>query len=491
MAAPTLQAMLLPRFERVPRQSFALGALRVGRCNDGRASGALRQRKAARSRARVTCTSTGPREDVDVVVVGCGVAGLCCARRLEDEGVKCRLLEASGSPGGRVKTDVHEEGFLLDHGFQIFLTSYPEAQRVLDYAALDLKPFYAGAEVYFDGAFHKVADPFRHPTDAVLSLANPIGSPVDKVLVGVQRSLTLLKSPEALLSEPETSIAEDLRTAGYSEAMITRFFRPFLGGIFFDNHLGTSSRLLRFVFRMLATGSNCLPAKGIGAVSEQLASKLGGDTISYNSFVQSVACGEDGSKQLLLKNGEQVRARKGIVIATEGPEAARLLADMDGETARDVAHSKQKPVGTMCLYFAAPSPPRDGPMLWLNGTGRGLVNNCCSPSSVSSLYAPAGQALVSVSIVGVPEMSERETEQKVREELSEWFGAEKVASWRMLKAYTIPYSQPGQAPPTNFAQDVRVEKGIYVCGDHRQSSTLDGAMVSGRRAADAYLSDFA
>lgn len=61
--------------------------------------------------------------------------------------------------------------------------------------------------------------------------------------------------------------------------MIDRFFRPFLGGIFFDTQLRTSSRLFAFVMRMLATGSNCLPAGGIGAMAQQLAARLAPGTL--------------------------------------------------------------------------------------------------------------------------------------------------------------------------------------------------------------------
>lgn len=194
---------------------------------------------------------------------------------------------------------------------------------------------------------------------------------------------------------------------------------------------------------MLATGSNCLPEGGIGAVSKQLASKLSPGTLQCESRVQSISRAEDGAKELFLQDGQKVVAQKGVIVATEGPEAERLLEAMGGNQMKAPV-SKKEPVGTMCLYFAAPKPPREGPMLWLNGTGKGLVNNCCSPSSVSSSYAPAGKSLMSVSIVGVPEMRESEVEEKVREELSHWFGSGEVSTWQFLRSYTIPYSQPGQ-----------------------------------------------
>jgi phytoene dehydrogenase-like protein len=93
---------------------------------------------------------------------------------------------------------------------------------------------------------------------------------------------------EDLLRKPETSIEAALAKEGFTPAMVDRFFRPFLGGIFFDRGLGTSSRLFDFVMRMLAVGSNCLPAGGIGAVSEQLAGRLPADAVLLGARVEQV-----------------------------------------------------------------------------------------------------------------------------------------------------------------------------------------------------------
>ena len=78
----------------------------------------------------------------------------------------------------------------------------------------------------------------------------------------------------SLPPHPAPPICKHTQDEGFSAEIIDRFFRPFLGGIFFDTRLRTSSRLFAFVMRMLATGSNCLPARGIGAVAEQLAGRL-------------------------------------------------------------------------------------------------------------------------------------------------------------------------------------------------------------------------
>ena len=145
-----------------------------------------------------------------VLVVGAGVAGLSCGLRLQRAGIPFQILESSDGPGGRVRSD-KVEGFTLDRGFQIFLTSYPEAKAVLDYADLDLKPFYAGAMVQYNDKFHKVADPFRHPLDGVQSLFNPTGTIKDKVNVGAFRLKSELGSLEDLLQRPETTTLQRLQ----------------------------------------------------------------------------------------------------------------------------------------------------------------------------------------------------------------------------------------------------------------------------------------
>ncbi|CAL8463731.1 g3265 [Coccomyxa elongata] len=423
-------------------------------------------------------------DSYDVVIVGAGMAGLACGLHLQKAGVDFAILEASDGVGGRVRTDT-VDGFLLDRGFQIFLTSYQEAQAVLDYPALHLKPFYAGALVRWNGGFHRVADPFRHFGDGVASLPNPVGSPLDKALVGLFRLKALLKSPDEVLQGPETSILSRLQAEGFSEAIIDRFFRPFLGGIFFDRGLGTTSRLFEFVMRCLATGQNCLPAAGIGAVADQLASRLPEGCIYTGVRVESVTGGLAGQPGSVgLPGGRAVAARRAIVVATDAPAARSLLG-----SALEASPSKTAPgVGTCNIYFRAQRAPREENILYLDGEGSSLVNNACFPSTVAPSYAPPGETLVSASTIGTqPEMSDAQLADAVKAELEAWFGADETAAWQLLRIYRIPFAQPNQAPPTDFRRPVQLSQGLYVCGDHRDSATLDGALKSGRRAAEAIL----
>ncbi|CAM6082703.1 unnamed protein product [Calypogeia fissa] len=453
----------------------------------GAALASIQDKEVQLSGARDTEEENGGTQETGVIVIGGGLAGLAAARYLAMEGIPFRIVEASDGVGGRVRTD-NLRGFLLDRGFQIHITAYPEAARVLDYAKLDLRNFYAGASVWFDGGFHRVADPFRHFTDGLLSLTNPIGSVFDKVMVGVVRAQAAVKSEEEIISSKETSIEERLFRTGFSMAMVDRFFRPFFGGIFFDRELHTTSRLFDFVFKCLALGSNTLPASGIGAIPEQLAAGLPESSILLNSKVVELV--EDGSAGpvvgVKLANGRELTAKYGVVVAVEGPEAARLL----GAKLPTTPSVAQPPRSTVCLYFSSDKSPTTEPILFLNGSGKGIVNNMFFPSTVAQTYAPPGKTLVSVSLIGTfHENSDADLELRVREELSEWFGTEVVGAWEHLRTYRIPFAQPNQCPPTDLLKNPRLSDSVYVCGDHRDSSTFDGALVSGRRAVQALIAD--
>jgi len=408
----------------------------------------------------------------DVLIVGAGLSGLCCALKLQQEGIACLLLEASDGVGGRIRTD-EQDGFRFDRGFQIFLTSYPEAKRILDYDALQLQPFLPGAVVRYGGKFYEMADPWRRPIAAVKSLLSPIGTFVDKLRVAGFRSRCLKGTIEERFRDPEITSLQLLKEAGFSQSMIERFFRPFLGGIFLDPELNTSSRMLKFVFRMFSRGTACLPAEGMEAIPRQLASKLAPDSIRLGAKVTSV-----GPGSVTLASGESLAA-KSIVVAVEGCAAVGLLGDTIS------------PIGqcTTCLYFAAPYSPINRPILVLNGDGSGPINNLCVLTDAAPTYGPRGESLVSVTVLGIKNDANRLLAD-VRQQLYEWYG-EAVKDWRHLRTYSIAYALPNQAPPAlrEPTREVRWQPGIYVCGDHRDNASIQGAMVSGRRAAESIIED--
>ncbi|CAI8617874.1 unnamed protein product [Vicia faba] len=425
-----------------------------------------------------------PKTD-KVIIIGAGLAGLAAATHLNSRNIPFLLLESSDAVGGRVRTDI-VDGFRLDRGFQIFITAYPEAQKLLNYPSLNLQKFYSGAKIFYDGEFHTVADPLRQFFDSAKSLTNPIGSIFDKLLIGTTRIGVLTKSDEQILTSEEFRTIDLLKQLGFSESIITRFFRPFFGGIFFDLELETTSRLFDFIFKCLALGENTLPANGISAIPEQLAARLPSDSILLNTEAVSIDFGNSESPRVRLKNGDVLNSGLGVILAVEEPALVKLLA---GRQIRAI----KKPVrSTLCLYFTAEPddiPVRD-PVLFLNGSGRGIVNNMFFVTNVAPSYGPPNKALVSVSLIGLfKDEPDDELVDKVVQELSGWFGDRMVKEWKHLRTYRIEYAQPNQCPPTNLKKNPNVEPGLYLCGDYFTSATFDGALVSGRRAAESLLKD--
>ncbi len=468
---------------------------------------------------------------VDVIVIGAGLSGLACALTLQARGLTPLVLEASDGIGGRVRTDQHQ-GFLLDRGFQVLQTWYPEAQRWLDYGALDLRPFYPGALVRSGGRFHRVSDVWRRPWRLPEMLLSPIGTLGDKLrLLGLRHSC-LRGTIADLYARPETTALARLQARGFSTRMLDRFFKPFFSGVFFDRDLGVSSRTFEFLFRAFALGDTALPARGMGAIPAQLAARMRGEWLRLGCRVTGLEQGQAG-----LDGGERIDARA-LVIATDPWEAARLLgharhagdrqrppsnrgesaptaeaglpaapagpasarvappapqsgppsAPADPASAPAVpqrAMADQPPArGTTCCYFAADAPPFRGPYLVLNGEGRGRINSIQCPSNLSEHYAPPGKALITVNCHGVGEDPDH-LETRIRRELGDWFGPP-VASWERLAIYPLSHALPVQAPPMADPASVvqRLAPGLWVCGEYQAAPSIHWTLHSGRRAGE-------
>ena len=405
-----------------------------------------------------------------VIIVGAGVAGLAAARHLQQGGLAPLVLEASDRPGGRVRTDV-VDGFRLDRGFQVLLTAYPEARALLDLEALRLRPFYPGALVRTGGAFHRVADPWRRPFDALGALGAPVGSLGDKLRIAALRHRAREGSLADLWRRPDAPTLDRLRELGFSAAMIETFLRPFLGGIFLERELETSSRMLEFVIRMMAEGATAVPADGMEAIPRQLAAALPAGALRTHTEVREVS--PDG---VTLATGERLGARA-VIVATEEESASRL-------TAGRVPYRPGRTVAN--LYFDAPRAPCPGPYLILNGGSRGMIDNMHTASEVAPEMAPPGRALVSVTLLGHHDLADEALTQAVREEARSWFGAE-VDRWRHLRTYRIADALPARPAGTLGGSEpsVVLPNGVYVAGDHRTNGSIDGALRSGRLAAEA------
>lgn len=405
-----------------------------------------------------------------VLIVGGGLAGLACALRLHEAGARPLIFERSDGVGGRVRTD-QLDGFLLDRGFQVFLDAYPEAGDLLDKESLDLRAFRPGALIYRTSGMVRMMDVFREPRHLIESALAPVGSFADKLRVAKLRWRLMRLTTEEIAGHEDLTTESYLRHAGFSPRMIDGFFRSFYGGIFLERELQTSSRMFEFTFKMFSQGSATLPARGMGEIPRQLASRLPPDTIRLGAPVTEIQPGG-----ITLKSREQFQG-DAVVVATDASAAAGLVSA--GGTAGPVWRS------VTCLYFAAARSPLGEAIIALNGTGSGLVNNVCVPSDLAPNYAPPGRALVSVSVLGIVESADLES--RVLAELEAWFGGS-VREWRHLRTYRIERALPRQAPGTGFTgPGFRKEAGVYLCGDHLWSASIEGAIISGLRTADAIL----
>lgn len=404
----------------------------------------------------------------DVVVVGAGLAGLSAARYLVHAGIDVHVLEASDGVGGRVRSDV-VDGFVLDRGFQVILTAYPELKRQFDVKALDLRSFDPGALVWLESKGHVVGDPLRQPLTLPSTLTAPIGTPLDKARIATLRLRTGRGRAADLLRGNDISTVHMLQGRGFSKKMIRSFFTPLVGGIQLDPELTASRRMFDIVFRMLSEGDAAVPARGMEQLSKQLADRIPSDRIHLNTPVADVAPGS-----VTTRDGRRVGARI-VIVATEGPAASSLLG-LPPVASRPAA----------CVYFDAPTAPTSSKLIILDGSGAGPVLNIAVMSNVAPHYAPQGRHLIAAAIPGDPAVDVADLETAARAQMREMFG-EMVDSWRHLRTYRIEHGQPDQSPPFDPRQRVSLGEGIFVCGDHRDTASIQGALFSGRRCAEAVL----
>ena len=405
----------------------------------------------------------------DVVIVGAGLAGLSAAREIQRHGHSVIVLESSDAVGGRVRTDI-VDGFQLDRGFQVMLTAYPELQSQVDMRALDLRPFDPGALVWRNGKGHAVSDPFRKPQTLATTAFAPIGSVFDKARIVVLRARVMRRKPAALLGGQDVSTDVALRAFGFSTKIINRFFRPLFGGIQLDPHLATSRRMFDVIFKSLSEGQSVLPSRGMQALPLQMASRLSEGTIHLNTRVSKV----DGAK-VTLASGENITARA-VVVATDGPTASSLLG---------IPIVESRKVG--CVYFSADTPPTKEKYVVLDGTGSGPVLNVAVISNVAPSYAPADKHLI---VAALPGVTDGDLEAMSREQLRSWWGPQ-VNDWKHLRTYVINHGGPVQKPPFSPKQRVDLGNGLFVCGDHRDTGSIQGAMFSGRRCGEAVVRSLA
>ncbi len=405
--------------------------------------------------------------DLDVVVVGAGASGLACTADLLAAGLRVRLLEAGDAVGGRMRTD-RIGGFTLDRGFQVFNTSYPQVKRRLDLKALRLRPFTAGLLVHTSDGPRRFTDPTRR-SGGHGGGALAVGglSARDVAALGLLSARDVLAPAAWLRRRSDATTATALADAGLSADLVENVLRPFLSGVFLEDDLETSARFFHLVWRSMLRGTLCLPADGIGAVPAQLAARLPDGVLRTGARVASLTSGG-----VALADGGELSART-VVVATGQSAAAGLVPGLDVPRGRTVT----------TLYHAAARSPLAEPTLVVDARRRFL--NSCVLTEVHPGFADDGRALVSTSVLGAPgpaEVADVETA------LGEAYGTD-VSSWEAVHRVTVRDALPAMPPPLALTRTTRFGPGRYVCGDHRATGSLQGALASGTRAAREVLAD--
>jgi phytoene dehydrogenase-like protein len=403
----------------------------------------------------------------DVVVVGAGLAGLTAADRLTRAGLEVIVIESSDWVGGRVRTD-QVGGFLLDRGFQVLNTGYPAARRILDLDALDLREFRRAALLYIDGRRVRIGDPRRELLARPRAATAPIGGLRSKAALAAYAGATVGLPARLVKSRRDLPAVDHWARRGLRGPAVDRLLRPFFSGVVLEEQLTTSSRFVDLMLRMFARGSSAVPAGGMQQIAEQLASRLPAGSI----HLQLPALGVEARE--VATDAGTVAARA-VVVATDVDSADELIGG---------GLERPKWKGVTTFYHAAALAPIDEPILLLD-TDDSPVNNTVVITAAAPSYAADQRALVATSVVhdGRPPWDEA----AVRSRLAVLYDVS-TAEWEHISTYDIPRALPAMPAPHNFRKSVRHGK-VFVCGDHRDTSSIQGALVSGERTALAVLND--
>ena len=403
------------------------------------------------------------KKDFKIYIVGAGVSGLVAAQVLENQGYQPVILEASNRAGGRVKTDI-KKGFQLDHGFQVLLSSYPAAQKYLDFKALKLQELKPGAVIFNNGKQQIIGDPLRDISTLFSTLFSGIGTLSDKFKI-FQLNLKLKnKSIEAIFSSDEISTKAYLQEFGFSSQIIAQFFTPFFTGIFLENELTTSSRMFEFVFKMFGEGLAVIPKGGMEEISKLLVVNLSNTTFQYNTKVTSVS-----DEEIILHTGDKL-ASTATIIATD---ASKLVKNAPSK------NLSWKSCQT--LYFTANKRVIEKSMIGLIYNENSLVNNIFYHTSIAT-HSNNTKELLSVTVVKEHQLSEEQLIATVTKQLLEECTIDHLT---FLAVYHIKKALPDLkdikyevSPP-----ETQLSSGIFLAGDVQLNGSLNAAMIAGENAA--------
>ncbi len=375
--------------------------------------------------------------DKEVTVIGAGLAGLSAALTLQDAGCPVRVIEASDRVGGRVATDLID-GFTLDRGFQLINSQYPELKRLKVMNEVSFIAAPRAVEVSLGQARIVLGDPRKYLFSALSSKTGSLGSKLN--------FLRYLYSK----SSSGSSVEDELQNLG---DLYQRVLRPFLTGVFLTSPAHVSAVNGKEIIRTFVSGKPGVPAQGVGELPAALAKRVSNIELGRNINSLNELAGP-------------------VIVATDVTTAAQLL-DMT---------SVPKLAASTTWYHEVPKDLTRSKSLLIDGQRRGPVVNSIAISNLAPTYAPAGKTLLSSTTV------EFASESEVRRHLALIWGAQS-SEWSLIAKYEIPKSLPIFAPGAQHVTSAKLAKNIYVAGDYRSAPSQNGALLSGRLAAEELLFD--
>ncbi len=407
--------------------------------------------------------------DAEVIVVGAGLAGLMCATTLQRSGVDVMVIDGADEVGGRIRTDVID-GFLMDRGFQVLNPAYPAVQQHIDVEALGLQMFGSGAGVLREDGLSVLADPLREPEHIWDVLRSGLLDPAELVALA-KWALPSLGPVSRLTSGDDSTRAESMASAGLS-GPLRRVVDAFVAGVVLEDDGSTSNGFTQLLMRMFALGSPGLPERGMRALPEQLADRL---DRPVRTGVTVDAVGESGAGGAEIAAGGQSLRADLVVVATGAGAAEDLLG---------IPAPRMK--GVVTDWFTMDEAPTDLDMLIVDGrTAAGPIKNTALITAAAPSYAPPGKHLVQTSVLMADGAGPLDLAQ-VRAHAAEMYGVA-TDMWEHVHRHEVHHALPSQDAPLQTRKPMQVSAHVIACGDHMDTASIQGAMVSGQRAAQGYL----
>ena len=381
----------------------------------------------------------------EVLIVGAGLAGLSAAIHLEAAGVEVTVIESSDRAGGRVASDVID-GFICDRGFQLINAQYPALQELNVISEFDFIEAPRVIEVSLGDRRHVIGDPRQVPWTAL-----------NKATGTIPEKIALLRFI-ASRPKPGESIGQALRNTG---TCYERVLRPFLQGVFLTDPDNVDALYGHSIIKSFVSGRPGVPRSGVGELSKALAKRVG--NIVYETRV-------DGIEQRSVHTNNGTYTANKILIATDATTATQLLGLTE----------VPRMAGCITWYHADAVNPSGSGRLVVDGQRRGPIINSVVMSDISSSYAPANQHLISTTT------DLNVTESDVRRHLAILWGVDTYA-WQFIAKYEIPAALPIHNVGRALSQSMKISDHHFVAGDHRTVPSQQGALFSGRLAAQLIL----